>query len=291
MNARFDTSEVASVLWGWLKSRVPEAAWTWLQDRRAAVAGGDRKALYLAFGLTPRKSGKADLELTEAEFEQAKSVRPGWRPARWSVDQTARLALLLSLPSDDADEYVATLDQLFATGEVHELVTLYQGLGLYPYQERFALRCAEGIRSNIRGVFLAIAYHNPFPAEQLSEEQWNQLILKCQFVDAALAPVVGLDERSNPTLARMLTDFAHERWAAKRTVSPELWRCIGPHADDGMLADLQKVLTSGSAMERQAAALALSSSSRPEAAALLQTVPEVAQEIEDGKLHWGRIAG
>lgn len=290
MTVAFDESEVADVLWGWLRARVPAAAWTWLQDRRKVVADGDRKALYLAFGLTPRKTGKDDLALTEVELEQAAAARPGWHPARWTVDQAARLALLLSLPAMEAAEYVHTLDQLFAAGEVHELVALYQGLALYPHQAAFQLRCAEGIRSNIRGVFLAIAHGNPYPAEQLSDDAWNQLILKCLFVGATLDPVIGLDRRSNPALARMLTDFAHERWAAKRPVSPELWRCVGPHADDGMLADLQKVLTTGTEVERHAAALALASCPRPEAAQILRDAPELEQGVREGTITWSQVA-
>lgn len=290
MTVAFDVSELADVLWGWIRPRVPEAAWTWLQDRRVAVASGDRKSLYLAFGLTPRKTGKGDLVLTESELEQALSARPGWHPTGWTIDQAARMALLLSLPEMEPAEYVRTLDQLFSTGEVHELLALYQGLGLYPHQADFQLRCAEGIRSNIRGVFLAIAHGNPYPAEQLGEDPWNQLILKCLFVGTTLDPVVGIDPRSNPALARMLTDFAHERWAAKRPVSPELWRCVGPHADDGMLADLQKVLTTGSEVERHAAALALASCPRPEAAQILKEAPELEEGVRDGTITWTKVA-
>ncbi|HTN04832.1 MAG TPA: EboA domain-containing protein, partial [Planctomycetaceae bacterium] len=110
------------------------------------------------------------------------------------------------------------------------------------------------------------------------------------FVGTTLEPVVGIDQRSNPALARMLTDFAHERWAAKRPVSPELWRCVGPHADDGMLADLQKVLTTGSDVERRAAALALASCPRPEADQILKESPELEEGVRDGTITWSKVA-
>ena len=84
-----------------------------------------------------------------------------------------------------------------------------------------------------------------------------------------LAPIVGLDERANTTLARMLGDYAHERWSAGRPVSPELWRCVGPFANGALLADLARVLDSGSPPERAAAVLALRSAADADARRLL----------------------
>ncbi len=73
-----------------------------------------------------------------------------------------------------------------------------------------------------------------------------------------------------PTLARMLGDYAHERWAAGRPVSPELWRCIGPFASGALLDDLGRVLETGEPPERAAAVLALRSATDPEARRLLE---------------------
>ena len=281
----FDPAAVADGLHRWLSTRLPSPALAWLEDRAAAVASGDRKALYLAFGLAVRKTGKADLELSPAELTEAAKIRPGWDPRGWTVDQAARLLLVLRFPADDGPKFIETLDQLFAAGEVHELIALYQGLPLFPHQALLPLRCAEGIRTNIKSVFTAIAHRNPFPAERLNEDQWNQLILKCQFVGVPLDPVVGLDARGNAKLAKMLDDFAHERWAAKRPVSPELWRCVAPFADDAMLADLEKVLTTGTEVEQAAAALSLRSCPHPRAKALLAGRPALGVEWT-----WERIA-
>ena len=143
----FTPVAVADQLQRWLSSRLDAAALSWLDDRLAAVATGDRKALYLAFGLAVRKTGKADLNLTAAELEEAFQVRPGWNPRGWTVDQAARVLLVLRYPAGDATQFVEMLDQLFAAGEVHELMALYQGLPLYPHQPALSLRCAEGIRT------------------------------------------------------------------------------------------------------------------------------------------------
>ena len=89
----------------------------------------------------------------------------------------------------------------------------------------------------------------------------------------------------------MLCDYAHERWAAGRPVAPELWRCVGPFADAEALADLQRVLATGDATERQAAALALAAARDPQAKQLLAAAPDLAAAVERGALGWSGLAG
>jgi hypothetical protein len=71
----------------------------------------------------------------------------------------------------------------------------------------------------------------------------------------------------------MLCDYAHERWAARRAVSPELWRCVGPYATGAVLDDFRRLLAQGTDDERRAAVAALCESPDPEAARLLATAP------------------
>jgi hypothetical protein len=141
----------------------------------------------------------------------------------------------------------------------------------------------------MRAVFEAVAHRNPYPREQFSENRWNHMVLKALFVGSTLAPIQGLDQRANPALMRMLCDYAHERWAAGRPVSPELWRCVGAFADAEALADLQRVLATGAATERRAAALALAACPDPQAKALLAAAPDLAAAIERGELGWDRL--
>ncbi len=257
----------------WIASRVDTAALNWIDDRAKAVAAGDKKSLFIAFGLVPRKVGKADLALTETERSAAESARPGWNPSGWSLDQLVRSFFVLTHPAVDVAIQVKTLDLMFSTGEVGELVALYQALPLLPHPTSHVLRAAEGIRTNIKAVFCAVAHNNPFPSEQFNDDQWNQLVLKCLFIGVSLRPVIGIDERANAKLMSMLVDFAHERRAAHRPVPAELWRCVGPFADDRALDDLRLVLTNGSPLEQQAAALALKSCPAPLAAEILRERP------------------
>lgn len=280
---------ILDLLTDWLAIRLDAASMTWVHDRQATARANDKKGFFLAFGMAPRKVGKSDLMLTAEELSIADSVRPGWNPRGWSVDQAVRSVLVLSLPLDNPVSLVALMDQLFGTGEVGELVALYQALPLLPFPSAHVLRAAEGVRTNIKSVFCAVAHQNPYPAEQFSEDQWNQMVLKCQFIGVPMSPVVGLDQRANARLASMVVDFIHERKAANRPVAAEMWRCVGRYADQRALEDLKQVLAAGTNVERQAAALALSECPRPEAIPILSTAPEFARLVAEGKITWASI--
>jgi hypothetical protein len=278
------------LLFAWLGRQLPEPARLWLDEQLGKLTGEVRdRDLYIALGLVPRKLGKADLDLSEADLEAAGRVRPGWDPRGWSVDQAARIVILLHAGGTGA-VFAQRFTQLCRTADVAEAIAFYRGLPLYPDPERLEAQAAEGTRTNMRAVFEAVAHRSPYPKEQFAENRWNHMVLKALFVGSALHPIQGLDERANPPLARMLCDYAHERWAAGRPVSPELWRCVGRHADAEALADLQRVLASGSAAERKAAALALAACPEPGARELIAAAPDLAAGIERGELSWARLA-
>jgi hypothetical protein len=88
----------------------------------------------------------------------------------------------------------------------------------------------------------------------------------------------------------MLSDYAHERWAAGRVVNPQLWRPIGPFAEGELLQDLARVLESSESFEQAAAALALADATSSEAALLLDRVPNFKQQITSGHLTWQKFS-
>ena len=200
-------------------SPLSEDAAAWLRQQRAKVAAGDERALFLAFGLAPRKVGKADL--------------PDDRLPGWSVDQAARVSLLRAFPADDEARWLAAFDALVDAAEVRELIALYQGLPAFPFPEALAERAADGLRTNVRGVFEAIAHRNPFPAERFDDSRWNQMVLKALFIGSPLGPILGLRERMNGDLARMLRDYASEREAAGREVPGDLTALLQSDGSEG----------------------------------------------------------
>lgn len=278
----------------WLADRLDAAAAQWLREAVASLAGGGSdRDLYRCISLAARKLGKAALALDAGESAQAAQARPGWNPARWTVAQAARVLLVLAATDtesdSDSDNFVRRLDQLCATADVDELLAFYCGLPLYPAASRHRARAAEGLRSNMKVVFEAVAHRNPYAAEQLPEDAWNQMVLKALFVGSTLDPIVGLDARANPRLARMLGDYAHERWAARRSISPELWRCVGPFAEGPLLDDLARVLDVGSAAERAAAVLALRSAPGAAAKELLTLHAALRDTVAARGVGWAHV--
>src|SRR5690606_25813883 len=216
-------------------------------------------------------------------------IVPGFRPDTWNQLQAARIYLLLHYPAKDADQFITVLDKLFETADMREQEALYAALPLLPYPEGLRLRASEGLRTNITSVFDAIALNNPYPAQYLEEKAWNQMVLKAIFLQRPLYQIVGADERANGELAKILIDFAHERWAAGRQVMPELWRFVGPFLTEDNLKDIQRAIGSGNNLEKEAALLACSSSGLPAAQKLLEAHPEEKAKIESGELTWEEV--
>lgn len=271
----------------WLSTHVEGQGFAWLDEKCRRIAeSGPERVFFTSFSAVPRYTGKKNLALTQDDLQEAETLHAGWQPGHWSADQVGRALLVLSLPYSDADTYVATLERLFTNADLGEALALYQSLPLLPYPARHRARAAEGIRSNITSVFNAVALRNPYPADCLDEHAWNQMVLKAVFVGSPLYLIHGLDRRANPTLARMLVDYAHERWAARRFVTPELWRPVGSYVDDARVSDLERVLSDPDPAQQEAAALALAQSCSVRAHGLLSSRPELQSSIVEGRLNW-----
>ena len=228
------------LLRGWVSRQAGDHA-AWFDEALVALGRSPvERDLHIVLGLAPRRLGKADLRLSEIELADAGEARPGWDPSGWSLDGAARVAALLAFRGQRP--FAKTFKDLRRTADAAELIALYRGLPLYPDPDRLDFEAGEGLRSNLRPVFEAVAHSNPFPRDHFDQHRWNQMVLKALFVGSALDPIVGLDERANPELARILIDYARERWAAGRPVTPELWRPVRPFADDpGVRAELDRL--------------------------------------------------
>lgn len=274
------------LLLSWLSARISPAATTWLKDRAAQIAAGaPEKSVVPAFSASVRQVGKDPLNLDAAALQAAGEAVEGWNPSDWSLDQSARIFLLLQLPKGEAATRM--LLRMWQTADVGEAIALQKALPLLPEPEAYMPWAREGVRSNIKGVFDALILRNPYPALHFDEIGWNQIVAKSFFMDSPLEAVWGLDRRVNPALARMLTDLVFERWAAGRAFGPLMWRCIGPVAETvpggRAFEALAKALRHPERAHRRAAALGLSACAAPEAARLLASDPEATAVTADSK--------
>ncbi|MBX2886272.1 MAG: EboA domain-containing protein [Granulosicoccus sp.] len=274
----------------WLTNRLDDDNDNWLEQRLTLIstANSDRD-LHITLGMIPRKMGRDDLALSTEELAEAAACVDGWDPSQWSIDTAARVLVLCQLAVDKPDQFGATLKDLCRTADVAESIALYTSFSVLPHDPALDSQVGEGLRTNMRAVFEAIAHRNPFPRKQFDQNRWNHMVLKALFVESSLYPIQGLDERANAELATIMSHYAHERWAAGRPVTPELWRCVGPYATGEMLDDLKKVVSSDNPREQQAGVLALSQSPDPRAADLLKPYTDVQTMIATGTLSWDTL--
>ena len=265
----YDRYKVCDTLYKVIEQNVTEQVLSWLQQQKARLEeAGSILQFNLTFTAISRQTGKQVISLSpeDAALLAANNIFI----QGYTLDRLARVWWLLQFPADDREVYIKTIEGLFDAADMNELAALYGALPLLAWPGAWTARTAEGIRSNIGTVQDAIMLENAYPAVYLQEAAWNQLVMKAIFTEKPIHRIIGLDRRANPQLAAVLSDYAHERWAAGRTVNPQLWRLIGPFIDQTYFADIERVWNSENNIEHEAAALACFASSYAPARELLK---------------------
>ena len=220
-----------NLLLQWLSRRLKPDAQTWLRDRCAQLSGGASEGVfYTVFSQSVRHAGKAPLEATTLEQAEAYAFHPGWDLSDWTRDQATRAALLLGLSG--GSKTVEMILSLYQTADLGEHLALARSLFLMPDAKALIHIAREAIRSNTGDLFAAISQRNPYPAEHCDEIAWNQMVVKCLFVDLPLHSIYGFDQRLNAELSRIVMALAKERRSAGRALSSEAWLCVAPFADE-----------------------------------------------------------
>lgn len=282
----YDAEKLRGVILGITRSNISSEAWNWFQEKLDLTA---ITAINSAFSVMPRKTGKGIINITPSDEHIIIEIKPGWSLKGWTADRLCRVCFLMHLDSSEEDDYFKTIENLFLSAEMTELVALYSALPVLAYPEHWKMRCAEGIRSNIGTVLEAIMYENPYSATYLDEKAWNQLVMKAFFTDKNVNRIYGFDIRANADLALILSDYAHERWAAGRKVNPLLWRSTANFIDSRLKKDLEKALSEGDLKEKQAAVLTIFHSNSTEAKELLKNYSELVSAIEKKELTWDQV--
>ncbi len=244
-------------------------------------ADGGLQSLQTAFVATPRFVSKTVINSTKTINNV--SIND------WTLDRLVRVYLLTTLDSADKDIYTKTLDTLFETAENNEAVALMSALPFFEYPDYWLLRATDAVRSNIGLIFDAIAFQNPFPMQNLSELAWNQLVLKCIFNDKPIHYIQGLNERANQALANSISDLAHERWAAGRTIPAQAWRLVSKFMNEAIFEDICTLFVSQNSKDNFAAALVCVETNFVAANNELNKYIELYQGIENQAINWNKI--
>ncbi len=262
----------------------------WLEEKAILIRQENGSTqLNLAFAAIPRKTGRQLVKITDDEKKVIEEVHDGFSIDDWTIDRLSRLWLLMQADASDKNAYCAKIENLFKGAEMNELAALYSSLFFFAYPEEWKNQCAEGIRSNIGIVLDAIMYNNPYPFNYLDDLAWNQLVLKAFFTEKNVNRIIGLDERANKELALILIDYANERWAAHRTVNPQLWRLVAKFIDETNFKKIEKAFKSSDVKEKEAAALACFQSNYIPAKNLVDSEPGLKSEIRENKLNWNTL--
>lgn len=223
----------------------------WL-DNIIFLSRDNEKNLQTAFIAMPKYIKRTEIVLNggiKSRFLDSVNFSPDG----WSLDKLARAFIILHFNPESEKNYVKGLKELFETAEMNELATLNSFIPLLSYPNNWLPYAKDAVRSNIGPVFDAIAFNNPYPSTYFDEAAWNQLILKTIFCGKSIQNIYGLKERANRELAYMISDFAHERWAAGRTISSEVWELVAPFIDDLLINDIEKLFQSENKLDHSIA--------------------------------------
>lgn len=205
------------------KVRADAQAWFAKALAEVTAAGVAGDAFARAWSGAGRRLGRevVVVEVTEGEALVARSVP--FLPNGWGADEIGRGVLLLTAAEGrSAEEVAGVVDGLFRLGEMREQQAVLRVLGYLPEPARYRALAADAVRINVLSVIEALACENPYPARFMPELAFNQMIMKAIFNELPLSRVIGLSDRNNAELRRMVTAYASERRAAGRPVPADV---------------------------------------------------------------------
>jgi hypothetical protein len=210
----------------WLADRLTGETRSWYEQALASAREGGvaSEAFAIAWSGCARRLGKSLLEGDPPAGD------PLLGSGVWSADEAGRALLLLTAARAGGASPGPTAEavaDLFARGELREQQALLRALAHLPEPERYVALAAEAVRNNALTVLEALACDNPFPARHLPDLAFNQMIMKAIFNGLPLRRVVGLAERTNGELRRMVAAYASERRAAGRPVPADVELILG----------------------------------------------------------------
>src|SRR5690606_38509938 len=212
-----------------LKENLTDGEYQWLFSKLDQIISGESvKELYLTYSLIPSKIGAVNALLIEISDGELKEYLLRQEANIW---QLARIFLLVRVLEEKPEFFRPKVANIIQVADTGELETFLKFLVLLPAPENYRSQAVEALRTNIGTVFNAVALHNPYPALYFNDQQWNQMYLKAAFMQQDLMGILSVDQRANKDLVRIISDYAHERWAASREIDPYFWRPVSQFLD------------------------------------------------------------
>tara|TARA_R110001606_G_scaffold6190_4_gene27890 strand:- start:3460 stop:4308 length:849 start_codon:yes stop_codon:yes gene_type:complete len=269
-----------------IKYGKPESI-AWLKDKIEKMAGNkSSKDLFMTYSLLNVKFSA----LKPISFEDLDNNSSRYFNAhKANILQVARIYLLSEVLSQDIEFYTPKVANIIQVADTGELETFLKYLVLLPNPEAYKQTAVEALRTNIAIIFDAISLNNPYPAKYFNDQQWNQMYLKAAFMERDLSQIESVDERANEDLTRIISDYAHERWAASRKIDPMFWRPVSKFLNEELLNDMNTLLESEDVIENKSGALCCYYSENDKAIALLNNKPELKHKVADGQINWNTI--
>lgn len=259
----------------------------WMQDKiDTIIIESSSKDLYLMYSIMASKINPKDFVKISSEKT---NVIKYLKSQNANLLQIARVYLLIRVLEADEDFFFSKVENIIQVSDTGELETFLKFLVLIPNAGSYKNVAVEALRTNIATIFDAISLNNPYPSKFFNDQQWNQMYLKAAFMERDLSLIMDIETRANKDLVRIISDYAHERWAASRKVDPYFWRPVGRFLNDTLVDDMNILFQSKNDKENMAAALSCSISENLKAEALLDTYPHLKNKINQGLISWNNI--
>ena len=270
-----------------LGDSLSEETHAWIEDKLdRIIESKSARELYLCYSLI---AGKIHPE-TKPETRGVNHELAEYLVAQEAdLLQIARIYLLIRVLESDKEYFSAKVANLIQVADTGELVTFLKFLILLPDAGDFNQVGVEALRTNIGIIFDAIALNNPYPSKYFNDQQWNQMYLKAAFMERNLGEIIDVEKRANSDLARIISDYAHERWAASRNIDPLFWRPVAQFLEGVLLQDMDHLFRSKDKTENLAAALCCYSATQPEAKDLLNNYPDLKEMVTHGEITWENL--
>lgn len=270
-----------------LGDSLAEETHTWIEDKLdLIIESNSAKELYLCYSLIASKISSDIKPKTQgvnqklAEYLIAQEA---------DMLQIARIYLLIRVLESDKAYFSTKVANLIQIADTGELETFLKFLILLPNAGDFNQVGVEALRTNIGTIFDAIALNNPYPSKYFNDQQWNQMYLKAAFMERNLGAIIDVEKRANRDLARIISDYAHERWAASRSIDPLFWRPVAQFLEGVLLQDMDHLFRSKDKTENLAAALCCYSAPQPEAKDLLNNYPDLKEMVAHSEVTWENL--